>query len=312
MSHYQSVSEQIFAVFREFTPTVEGLSLDEAFLDITASVTLFGPPATIAMAIKRRLLDETGLTASVGVAENKLVAKIASDLDKPDALTIVRPEDYEVRLDPLPVAVIPGIGPKTQKLLAARGIGTVRDLRTADDRVLEPIFGRFTQKTRDRASGLDERPVVPSRAEKSISAEQTYDADLSSREALDRELLRLSERTASRLRKSGLAAGTVQIKIRRSDFMTCTRQQSVRPPANGTDQLYAVARRLLAAWLECNPGAKIRLLGVGSRNLAPAEQHDLFAEAPDQSAAPIDQAVDEIRGRFGSSSVRRARTLDRQ
>jgi len=312
MSHYQSVSAQIFAVFREFTPTVEGLSLDEAFLDITASVTLFGAPATIAMAIKRRILDETGLTASVGVAENKLVAKIASDLDKPDALTIVRPEDYEVRLDPLPVAVIPGIGPKTQKLLAARGIGTVRDLRTADDRVLEPVFGRFTQKTRDRASGLDERPVVPSRAEKSISAEQTYDADLSSRETLDRELLRLSERTASRLRKSGLAAGTVQIKIRRSDFTTCTRQQSVRPPANGTDQLYAVARRLLAAWLECNPGAKIRLLGVGSGNLAPAEQHDLFAEAPNQSAAPIDQTVDEIRGRFGSSSVRRARTLDRQ
>ena len=312
MSHYKSVSERIFAVFAEFTPIVEGLSLDEAFLDITASVALFGDPDKIAMAIKRRILDETGLTASVGVAENKLVAKIASDLDKPDALTIVWPEDYEARLDPLPVAVIPGIGPKTQKRLAAAGISSVRDLRTADDRVLEPIFGRFTRKTRDRASGRDARLVTPSRAEKSISAEETYDSDLASREALERELLRLSERTAGRLRKSGLAAGTVQIKIRQSDFKTFTRQRSIKPPANGTDQLYAVARRLLESWLERNPGARIRLLGVGCSNLAPAEQYDLFAEAPDQAAAPIDQTVDEIRGRFGSASVGRARTLNRQ
>lgn len=312
MSRYKSVSERIFAVFAEFTPIVEGLSLDEAFLDITASVALFGDPDKIAMAIKRRILDETGLTASVGVAENKLVAKIASDLDKPDALTIVWPEDYEARLDPLPVAVIPGIGPKTQKRLAAAGISSVRDLRTADDRVLEPIFGRFTRKTRDRASGRDARLVTPSRAEKSISAEETYDSDLASREALERELLRLSERTAGRLRKSGLAAGTVQIKIRQSDFKTFTRQRSIKPPANGTDQLYAVARRLLESWLERNPGARIRLLGVGCSNLAPAEQYDLFAEAPDQAAAPIDQTVDEIRGRFGSASVGRARTLNRQ
>ncbi|MDH3491535.1 MAG: DNA polymerase IV [Gammaproteobacteria bacterium] len=310
MSHYKSVSRQIFAIFREFTPVVEGLSLDEAFLDVTASVTLFGAPAEIAMAIKQRILDETRLTASVGVAENKLVAKIASDLDKPDALTVVWPEDYEARLDPLPVSVIPGIGRKTLARLSAVGICTVRDLRMADDRVLEPIFGRFTRKTRDRASGHDARPVVPSRAEKSISAEETYDRDLASREQMNRELLRLSERTASRLRKAGLAAGTVHIKIRQSDFRTYTRQRSISPPANGTDQLYAVTRTLLQAWLGRNPAAKIRLLGVGGSNLAPAEQADLFAAAPDQPDAPIDQAVDEIRDRFGSASVGRARTLD--
>ncbi len=312
MSHYKSVSEQIFAIFREFTPIVEGLSLDEAFLDVTASVALFGAPAEIALTIKQRILDETRLTASVGVAENKLVAKIASDLDKPDALTVLWPEDYEARLDPLPVAVIPGIGRKTRTQLSAAGIGTVRDLRVADDRVLEPIFGRFTRKTRDRAAGCDARPVVPSRAEKSISAEETYDSDLASREQMNRELLRLSERTASRLRKAGLAAGTVHIKIRQSDFKTYTRQQSVKPPANGTDQLYAVARALLKVWLGRNPGAKIRLLGVGGSNLAPAEQPDLFAAAADEPALPIDQAVDEIRDRFGSTSVGRARTLDGQ
>jgi DNA polymerase-4 len=312
MSHYKSVSEQIFAIFRKFTPAVEGLSLDEAFLDVTASVTLFGTPAEIAMAIKQRILDKTRLTASVGVAENKLVAKIASDLDKPDALTVVWPEDYAARLDPLPVSVIPGIGRKTLARLTAVGIGTVRDLRVAEDRMLEPIFGGFTRKTRDRASGHDDRPVVPSRDEKSISAEETYDRDLTSREQMNRELLRLSERTASRLRKASLAAGTVHVKIRQSDFKTFTRQRSVKPPANGTDQLYAVARGLLKAWLARNPGAKIRLLGVGGSNLAAAEQPDLFAAGPDQPAAPIDQAVDEIRGRFGSSFVGRARTLDGQ
>ena len=312
ISHYKSVSEQIFAIFREFTPIVEGLSLDEAFLDVTASVALFGAPAEIAMAIKQRILDRTRLTASVGVAENKLVAKIASDLDKPDALTVLWPEDYEARLDPLPVAVIPGIGRKTRTQLSAAGIGTVRDLRVADDRLLEPIFGRFTRKTRDRAAGCDARPVVPSRAEKSISAEETYDRDLASLEQMNRELLRLSERTASRLRKSGLAAGTVHIKVRQSDFKTYTRQRCVKPPANGTDQLYAVARALLKVWLGRNPGAKIRLLGVGGSNLAPAEQPDLFAAAADEPALPIDKAVDEIRDRFGSTSVGRARTLDGQ
>jgi len=312
MSHYKSVSEQIFGVFREFTPTVEGLSLDEAFLDVTASVTLFGSAVKIATAIKRRILEETGLTASVGVAENKLVAKIASDLDKPDGLTVVRPGDYAARLDPLPVSVIPGIGRKTLERLSGIAVRTVRDLRTADDRDLEPVFGRFTQKTRDRASGRDDRPVVPSRSEKSISAEETYDRDLASRDQMDRELLRLTERTAGRLRKSCLAAGTIQLKIRQSDFRTFTRQRSVKPPVNGTNQIYAIARELLRSWLGRNPDAKIRLLGVGGSDLLPAAQADLFAVIPDQPGTPVDQAVDEIRNRFGSASVGRARTLEQQ
>ena len=308
MSHYQKVSKQIFGVFGHFTPLVEGLSLDEAFLDVTASVTLFGTPVDIATAIKKKIHDETSLTASVGVAVNKLVAKIASDLDKPDGLTVIRPEDYETRLDPLPVSVLPGIGRQTMRRLAGTGISTFRDLRTAETRILEPVFGRFAQKTRDRAAGIDDRPVVPTREEKSISAEETYDKDLATRESMDRELLRLTERTATRLRKAGLAAGTIQIKIRQSDFKTYTRQRSVRPPANGTDQIYAVARDLLGAWLGSNPGAKIRLLGVGGGNLAAVEQPDLFAGARTENT--IDKAVDEIRDRFGKDLLGRARTLD--
>ena len=309
MSHYKEASLQIFAIFRAFTPLVEGLSLDEAFLDVTASVKLFGSPEIIAANIKQRILEETKLTASVGVAENKLVAKIASDLDKPDGLTIVTPDLYREKLDPLPVRVIPGIGRVTLKQLGGIQVSTVRDLRCAADRDLEPIFGRFTRKTRARASGIDNRPVVPSRAEKSISSEETYDQDLSKPDAMNRELLRLTERTAARLRKASLAAATVQIKIRRADFTTYTRQRSIKPPANGTDQIYAVARELLNTWLASHPGAKIRLLGVGGGKLAPAEQPDLFASDSYKSRSAIDETVDEIRNKFGSLSVARAKTL---
>jgi DNA polymerase-4 len=309
MHYYQKVSKQIFKVFDSFTPLVEGLSVDEAFLDVTASMTLFGTPVDMAAAIKKKIRDETSLTASVGVAVNKLVAKIASDLDKPDGLTVIYPADYETRLDPLPVSVLPGIGRETLKRLSGTGIRTVRDLRVAETRILEPVFGRFTQKTRDRAAGIDNRPVIPVREEKSISAEETYDKDLHTRESMDRELLRLTERTATRLRKTGLAAGTVQIKIRQPDFKTFTRQCRVHPPANGTDQIYAVARELLGTWLGSNPGASIRLLGVGGSNLAPAEQPDLFAG--EESDKSIDKTVDEIRDRFGKDVLGRARTLDR-
>ena len=310
MAHYKAVSRQIFEVFRGFTPLVEGLSLDEAFLDVTASVALFGTPIDIAKAIKEKILEETSLTASVGVAENKLVAKIASDLDKPDGLTVILPDDYETRLDPLPVSVIPGIGRETLKRLSGTAISTVRDLRVADGRDLEPVFGRYTQKTRDRASGIDNRPVVSSRAEKSVSAEETYETDLAARDQMERELLRLAERTTARLRQANLAAGTVQIKIRQSDFKTCTRQRRVQPPANGTDQVYAVAKELLGTWLSHNPEARIRLLGVGGTNLAPAAQPDLFAAGETETA--VDRTVDKIRDRFGKAVLGRARTLDRR
>lgn len=311
ISHYQDVSRELFAVFREFTPLVEGLSLDEAFLDVTGSSKLFGSGRDIAKAIKQRIRERTQLTASVGVAGNKLVAKIASDLDKPDGLVVITTANLHEKLDRLPVAVIPGIGRETQARLRRIGVHTIADLRHGEDHDLEPIFGRFTQKTRDRAAGIDDRPVVPSRAEKSVSAEETYNVDLADRGDMERQLLRLSERTSSRLRKAQLAAGTVQVKIRQADFQTFTRQKSLQPPGNGTDQIFEIARVLLRSWLAKNPGARIRLLGVGGSNLAPAGQDDLFAG---QDAAPgteVDRTVDEIRDRFGSAAVSRARTLDR-
>ena len=311
MGHYKSVSEQVFAVFRSFTPLVEGLSLDEAFLDVSDSLALFGSAVGIAREIKQRILEETQLTASVGVAPNKLVAKIASDLDKPDGLIVVTTDNVHDILDPLPVRVIPGIGRETLAKLTRVDIRTVADLRRAPDRTLEPVFGRFTQRTRDRASGIDDRPVQASRADKSISAEETFDRDLTDIADMNRQLLRLTERTAARLRARDLAAGTVQVKIRQSDFSTFTRQRSLRPPSNSTDQLYEQARELLCEWLRQNPGARIRLLGVGGSDLAPALQRDLFA--PDESTGntQVDDAVDRIRDRFGNLSVGRARAIDK-
>lgn len=310
MSHYKAVSREIFAIFREFTPIVEGLSLDEAFLDVTASRRLFGSGRDIAVAVKKRIRDRTQLTASVGVAGNKLVAKIASDLDKPDGLVVVTAANLRKKLDPLAVAVIPGIGKETQARLDRIGVHTIADLRHAGDRDLEPIFGRFTRKTRDRAAGIDDRAVVPSRAEKSISAEETYDTDLANRADMERQLLRLAERTSARLRKARLAAGTVQVKIRQSDFRTFTRQKSLRPAGNGTDQIFELARALLRSWLVKNPGARIRLLGVGGSKLAPAGQDDLFSGQDAAPGSEVDRTVDEIRDRFGNTAVSRARTLD--
>lgn len=262
---------------------------------------------TIAQSVKARILERTRLTASVGVAWNKLVAKIASDLDKPDGLVVISPDDCHAKLDPLPVGVIPGIGRETLARLYAVNVRTVGELRRTDVRSITPIFGRFTQKTLERAAGIDDRPVVAERAEKSISAERTFDRDLVDLKDMEKALLALTERTSQRLRKAGLSAGTVQVKIRQSDFSTCTRQLAMRPPGNGTDAIYAHARKLLFTWLSANAGARVRLLGVGGSRLSPAGQTDLFAE--DERERPVDKTVDAIRDRFGDLSVARASTL---
>jgi len=311
MSQYKAVSTQIFEIFHDYTPLVEGLSLDEAFLDISASQALHGTATRIAHSIKQRILTQTGLTASIGVAENKLVAKIASDLDKPDGMFVISAENCRSILDPLPVSVIPGIGRQTLARLQAVQIQTVADLRLAPDRILEPIFGRYTQRTRQRAAGIDNRAVVANREEKSISAEETFDVDLSDRRDMERELLALAETAARRLRKSGLQAGTIQVKIRQADFQTFTRQKSRHPPSSNTEQIFSIAKELLGTWLEANPGTRIRLLGVGGSNLAPAEQGELFAAAGDVTPDRIDEAVDRIQERFGAGVLGRARTLNR-
>jgi DNA polymerase-4 len=310
MKLYSEVSEQIFGIFHEFTPAVEGLSLDEAFLDVTASRALMGEAVAIARAIKQRIQSRTRLTASVGVAPNKLVAKIASDLKKPDGLTIVTPQTLREVLDPLSVRRLPGLGRKTGAKVEELGIHTFAELRTAPDRVLWPLFGKYTRRLRERASGIDDRPVVADAEEKSISAEDTFSTDIGDPGRLQSELARLADRTSSRLRAKGLVAGCVTVKIRRHDFTTFTRQRRVSPTTHDSRVIAGAARDLLAVWLREHRGVKIRLLGVGVSQLSIAEQLDLFDAVKANPASRLDEALDAIREKFGTGALTRAGNLE--
>ena len=308
MARYKAVSEQVFGIFREFTPLVEGLSLDEAFLDVTASRQLLGTPEWIGGEIRRRIVGRTGLTASVGVATNKLLAKIASDLNKPDGMFRIGPDNMRDVLDGLAIEKLFGVGPKTLPAVHAAGIRSFGDLRLAGDEVLWRAFGKHGKSMRDRASGVDERPVEPNREEKSISAEETYATDLRGAAALKTQLVRLADRAGSRLRAQQLCAGTVNVKIRRADFKTYTRQCALEPPNQDTAAISAAATALLEGWLVTQPNAAVRLLGVGVSSLQVVQQGDLFSGSAAQ-ASRLDSAIDGIRGRFGSAILTRASLL---
>jgi len=311
MARYQEVSQQVFAIFREFTPLVEGLSLDEAFLDVTASRQLLGGPVEIGAEIRRRIAGQTGLTASVGVAPNKLLAKIASDLNKPDGMCRIDAGNLREILDPLPISKLFGVGRMTLPTALAAGIHTFGDARTASDEVLWRAFGKHGRAMRDRAGGLDDRPVEPDREEKSISAEETFDTDIRAAAELGTQLVQLADRTASRLRAHKLLAGRVSVKIRRGDFTTFTRQRSLKPPTQDTAVVSAAAAGLLRAWLASQPHAAVRLLGVGVSDLQSSSQTDLFSEVQPDAGSRLDSAVDGIRDRFGDGLLTRASLLPR-
>jgi len=311
MARYKEVSDQVFEIFREFTPLVEGLSLDEAFLDVTASYRLLGDPEVIAAEIRRRIAKQTGLTASVGIAPNKLLAKIASDLHKPDGMCRIHAANMREILDPLPIQKLFGVGQKTLPTVQAAGIRTFGDVRAASDETLWRAFGKHGKAMRDRACGLDDRPVEPDREEKSISAEETFAADIHSAAELTVQVVRLADRTASRLRAHHLLAGTVNVKIRRADFTTYTRQRAMEPPTHDTAVLTAAARSLLGAWVASQPRAAVRLLGVGVSDLQPLMQPDLFSASLPAQDSRLDSAVDGIRDRFGEGLLTRASLLSR-
>ncbi len=302
MARYQEVSRQIFAIFHEITPLVQGLSLDEAYLDVSAQPE---PAAALARRIKGCIRERTGLTASVGVAPNKLIAKIASDLDKPDGLTIVLPQAVQAVLDPLSVRRLPGLGRKTGAAVEALGITTLGALRRAPDATLWPLFGRYTQRIRERAAGIDERPVVADRDEKSLSAEDTFARDSDDPRALTAALASLADRACARLRQRGLAAASITIKIRRHDFATFTRRRAVSPPVRDRRSVARIATELLARWLAEHPGTKLRLLGVALSDLSPATQLGLF----EAERSGLDDAVDAIHGRFGTRALKCASSI---
>ena len=308
MARYQEVSRLVFGVFHEVTPLVQGLSLDEAFLDVTASQDLLGSAVDIARSIKLRIRERTGLTASVGVAPNKLVAKIASELKKPDGLTVVSAASVREVLDPLSVRRLPGLGRKTGAKVEAAGIHTLGELRSAPDAVLWPLFGRYSGWMRERASGSDDRPVLPDVEDKSLSAEDTFEQDIGDARALHHQLARLADLAAARLRARELVAGCIGVKIRRDDFTTFTRQRAIAPPTGEVRAIAGVAAELLTRWLAVNPGAKLRLLGVVLTELTPAAQLGLFEET--RRSGRLDATLDEAQARFGSHALRRGSAIE--
>jgi len=302
---YKAVSQTVFEVFREFTPLIEGLSLDEAFLDVTASQVALGPAETIAHSIKERIALRTGLTASVGVAPNKLIAKIASELRKPDGLVVVTADQVTALLDPLPVRRLFGIGAKTALRLENLGIHNLRELRLAPDEILRPVFSRHVAQIKARAAGIDERSVIPDWDEKRISTEETFETDVTERRLLHADLARLADRTAARLRMQGRLASTLIVKVRRSDFRTYTRQCPIRPATQDSRPLAQAAAGLLDEWLAQQPYAAVRLLGVGAGGLSHAAQLDLFGVPESRRHQELDAAIDGIRARFGNAALSR-------
>ncbi len=306
---YAEVSGQVFDVFRKYTPLVEGLSIDEAFLDVTASRSLFGDGATIARAIKDDVKRETGLTASAGVAPCKFAAKIASDMDKPDGLTVVG-EDVAAFLAPLPVERMWGIGPKTAPTLRRLGYRTLGDLANADPVALERVLGAWGGEVRELARGNDVREVEPDRDAKSIGAECTYEQDLTTKDAIARTLLAHASRVAERLTESDLLAGVVVVKLKYADFTLLTRRMALPDPASDTRTLHAACIALLDRFpLD---GARIRLTGVSAQDLRHAKdaQPVLF---PDEAAArrrAAEKVLSRAKGRYGAQAITFATLLE--
>ena len=309
MDHYREISGQIFEIFRGITPLVEGLSLDEAFLDVSARIQSPRQAWQLGQQIKLQIRQHTGLTASVGIGPNKLVAKIASDLEKPNGLVLVAPEDALRVLDPLSVRAINGIGPRTEEALASRGIHRIGELRDYPPELLTPIFGRFTARMQDKARGIDHRPVEPHSETKSISAEETFDQDLLDLPDMLEQLRLLGLRTSHRLLGKELQTTTVSVKIRDSDFHTVTRQHSFSPPTQSANILVQAASRLLEQWKQEHPYATVRLLGVTASGLESARQMDLFASQTGSNDSRLTELISDVHRRYGSKALRRGQEL---
>lgn len=258
---YREISQRVMSIFRDLTPLVEPLSLDEAYLDVSAVVGEGRQPAEIAAELKRRVKEELGLVISIGVATSKSVAKIASDMDKPDGLTVVSPGDERAFLEPLPIRDLWGVGPRTAERLIAEGIESIGDIARQDEQWLRERFGRHGVHMRRLALGEDDSPVVVRRETKSVSAETTFASDIGDPEALQEVVSRLSQRVAQQLRRKQLQGRTVKLKLRLSDFTTFTRQRTLPNAVQSADELSRSAGELLR--VELYGRRRFRLVGVG-------------------------------------------------
>lgn len=307
MDLYAQVSHQIRDIFARYTPLIQPLALDEAFLDVTASERLFNSAEHIGRRIKQDIQDELDLVASVGVAPSKFVAKIASDIRKPGGFVVVDQQQVQAFLDPLPVSRIWGAGKVTVALFDRMGIRTIGQLRRQSEAWLQSHFGKFGQHLWQLANGIDDREVVSDSQAKSISHETTFAEDLTDKDRLEAWLLHLTEQVAWRLRKHELKGKTVVLKLRHHDFKTITRSRSLAEATDSTDKIWQLTRMLFANnWDKKNP---VRLIGMGVAGLQHQDEHleqcDLFETV---GHSKIDQLADDINARFGVSTLQRGRT----
>nr|WP_272928784.1 DNA polymerase IV [Leucobacter aridicollis] len=308
---YRVASRAVMGIFREFTPLVEPLSIDEAFLDVAGSVGLFGQPIEIARQIKERVFQETRLPLSVGLAGTKFVAKLASQRAKPEGILEIPPARTLEFLQPLPIKAMWGVGAATERALKTRAIHTVGDLAREPLASLRQIVGNASaERLHDLANGRDARDVETTRVEKSIGHEETFAVDVADTGELERELLRLSTRTSERLRDAGLEARTIAIKVRWDTFETVTRSRTLQEPTNATQRVYRTARELFAALAPGGrPPRPVRLIGVRAEQLIPAGSEGQALWDDDEQWRALDSAVDEVRGKFGAAGLTSARLL---
>ena len=306
MARYAEVSSQVFEVLHRLTPLVESLSLDEAFLDVSASRNLFGTLDAMGQRIKSDVRATTGLTCSVGLAHNKFLAKLATELGKPDGLYAITPDTVDRVLLDLPVGRLWTVGKVTEAQFGRAGVRTVADLRRLDLGALSRLIGvAHAELLHDLARGLDDRPVVPDRDEQSLGAETTFDVDLASFAQAQVWLMRLTERVTERARRLQRLGRTVTLKLRVPPFETMTRQCSLAAPSHATAEIYAAGETLLRTWWRERGRPKLRLLGVSLSGFdALAGQSDLFAEP---RAGRTDAVADAINAKFGAHSIGRAR-----
>lgn len=307
-SDYKAISKQVFEILQRFSPAIQPISIDEAFLDVTGSTKLFGPPAEIAREIRRLVKLETGLTCSVGVAPNKFLAKLASDMDKPDGLFIIEQDNIQNTLDPLPVTKLPGVGPSAERALARLGVRTIRDLRSIPVQTLRARMGEHGDRLHQLARGIDDRPVRIDREAKSISHEHTFPVDLDNPEEVRALIARQSQDVASRLRKHHRYARTVSIKVRYGDFETITRSTTLDQQTDETRVIHDAARSLFDDWARCF--RPVRLIGVGVSQLtdAPAAP-GLFDDRDNTKSRAVDRISDAIADKFGKDAITRASSL---
>jgi DNA polymerase IV len=305
---YSKVSKQVFEILERFSPAIQPISVDEAFLDVTGSTHLFGSPTDIAIEIRRLVKAELNLTCSVGIAPNKFLAKLASDMNKPDGYTLITQSTIAQILDPLPVEVLIGVGPSAKSKLDRLGVRTVAGLKALPVEILRSRLGDFGAKLHQLAHGIDDRPVRIDRGAKSISHEHTFETDLDNLEELHALLTRQCQDVASRLRKHTRYTKTISIKVRFGDFETITRSTTLTNQTDETKVIHDAAKALFDQW--ATTFRPVRLLGVGLSQLteSPAEAGLFDAQSNDKNRA-VDRATDAIATKFGKHALTRASSL---